>query len=196
MSAIDAPATDDVLAFEREFDAPRELVYRLWADPAHRLRWWGPEGMALRELATDFRPGGAWSMAMEAVDGHQHRVSGRFREIEPPSRLSFTYINATDNHETLVELDFIARGLRTLMRFRQAPFVTHAERAGHAWGWNSTFDLLSGYLKRIGQSGLPDGPPRIDGVAEDIRAARERMEAEVRVSTAERAVRGDGLTRR
>ena len=27
------------------FDAPRELVWAAWTDPAHVARWFGPEGM-------------------------------------------------------------------------------------------------------------------------------------------------------
>jgi uncharacterized protein YndB with AHSA1/START domain len=33
-----------VLELERVFDAPRALVYRLWTEPQHAARWWGPRG--------------------------------------------------------------------------------------------------------------------------------------------------------
>ena len=32
------------LVIEREFDAPRELVWRMWTDPDELTKWWGPEG--------------------------------------------------------------------------------------------------------------------------------------------------------
>src|ERR1700678_1388251 len=28
----------------REFDAPRELVFKAWTDPKHLAQWWGPRG--------------------------------------------------------------------------------------------------------------------------------------------------------
>src|SRR5687767_3282065 len=57
-----APA--EVLEIVRTFEAPRPLLFRLWADPAHRVRWWGPEGYGLSHCEVDFRVGGVWSVAM------------------------------------------------------------------------------------------------------------------------------------
>ena len=37
-------APDEVLEFTRTFDAPLALVWRLWRDPEHMVRWYGPEG--------------------------------------------------------------------------------------------------------------------------------------------------------
>jgi uncharacterized protein YndB with AHSA1/START domain len=169
---------DGVLAFTRTFDAPRTLVWRLWSDPQHRLRWWGPEGMGLSQLEMDFREGGAWRMVMHhLVTGYDHPVHGVFREIREPSRLSFTYINDSDGIETLVTVDLSDAGERTEMRFRQAPFADASNRDGHGWGWGSTLDLLDDYLRTIDhRDPRPVGRPRIDGVAADIMAARKRAE--------------------
>jgi uncharacterized protein YndB with AHSA1/START domain len=48
------------LAISRVFDAPRELVYRAFTDPAHLAQWWGPIGNSLprEEIDFDVRPGG------------------------------------------------------------------------------------------------------------------------------------------
>lgn len=176
-----AYAPEQVLEITRTFDAPGALVWRLWSAPEHRLRWWGPEGMALSELEIDFREGGAWRMVMTHVSGDFRAVHGTFREIREPSRLSFTYINHTDQHEMLVELDFIDLGTKTEMRFRQSPFITIEERDAHRWGWGSTLDLLSDYVRRVSRvEPQPVGRPRIDGVAADMIAARERYELERR----------------
>jgi Activator of Hsp90 ATPase homolog 1-like protein len=40
-TAAFAPA-DEVLVITRIFDAPRELVFKLWTDPDHAMKWWGP----------------------------------------------------------------------------------------------------------------------------------------------------------
>ncbi|MGC1359923.1 MAG: SRPBCC domain-containing protein, partial [Silvibacterium sp.] len=34
---------DRVVVLEREFDAPRELVFAAWTDPERLARWWGPK---------------------------------------------------------------------------------------------------------------------------------------------------------
>jgi uncharacterized protein YndB with AHSA1/START domain len=175
-----AYAPNEVLEYKRVFEAPRALVWRLWAEPEHRLRWWGPEGMALAELQMDFREGGNWRMTMQHVVGRNHRVHGAFTEIREPSRLCFTYINDNDRHETLVELDFLDLGAKTEMRFRQAPFHTVEVRDAHAWGWGSTFDLLHAYAPTVPRiEPRPVGPPRIEGRQPDLVAARERHEYEL-----------------
>lgn len=174
-------APGEVLEIARIFDAPRALVWRLWADPAHRLRWWGPAGYGLSHCAVDFREGGGWEIAMKRVDGYEHWVRGVFTEIDEPSRLCFTYVNDDDKVETLVSLDFIDLGPKTEMRFRQAPFATLEARDEHGRGWNSTLELLAEYVRRVSLiDPQPVGPPRIDGVAADIVAARERLELEKR----------------
>jgi uncharacterized protein YndB with AHSA1/START domain len=169
-------APDEVLEITRMFDAPRELVFQLWSRPDYIVRWWGPEGMGLSHCEMDFCVGGAWRFCMHGP-GADHWISGVYREVRAPERLSFSYIGDVAQHDTLVEIDFIARGERTEMRFRQAPFPTVADRDDHNWGWSSTFDLLAGYLRDVAAAGDPlRGRPRIDGVAEDIAAANARQE--------------------
>lgn len=172
-------APEEVVEIVRTFDAPRALVWRLWSEPEHRLRWWGPEGFGLKSLDMDFREGGAWRMQMQHVSGYVHHVHGVFREVKEPSRLSFTYVNDEDMHETLVVMDFIDLGTKTEMRFRQAPFTTLTARDAHGWGWGSTLDLLADYAPKVPRiEPKPVGAPRIEGTAPDIVAARERYEYE------------------
>jgi uncharacterized protein YndB with AHSA1/START domain len=167
-----------VLNIDRVFDAPRELVWRLWRDPEHMIRWHGPEGYALLECDIDFRVGGRWRRCMSNGPGHQHWIHGEYLEIEEPGRLSFTYINDADGFETVVSMDFReADGGRTRMLFEQTPFLNREERDGHGWGWNSGFDTFAKYLLLFEDDDWrPKGRPRSDGVTEDLAAAQERQE--------------------
>ena len=159
-----AYAPDEVLAMSRHFDAPPELLFRLWADPMHRVRWWGPTGMGLSHCEVDFRVGGAWRVTMKAATGYEHPVHGIFTEIVEPTRLCFTYINDADGHEMLVELDFVAEDGGTRMAFLQAPFMNVGERDGHRFGWTSSLDLLADYaIKARAAGGEPVGKPRQPG---------------------------------
>lgn len=169
-------APEEVLEITRVFEAPRELVWRLWSSPEHIARWWGPETCWLDTVEMDFREGGKWHFWMRNGNGLDHHISGEYRRIEPPGRLRFTYINAYDGHEMEVDLTFVARGDRTEMRFVQAPFLNVVERDGHNEGWTSTFGLLAIYLASVDpERVLPVGRPRRDGIAADIAAARERQ---------------------
>ncbi len=173
----EAPEEDLELVIERIFDAPPALVFKMWSDVEHMVRWHGPEGYALLHCEQDFREGGTWKRCMSNGPGHEHWISGEYREIKPHTRLSFTYINAHDGFETLVEMDFADLGGRTAMRFRQAPFISRAECDGHGWGWRSGFELLAAYLALFdGGEATPRGRPRGDGVADDIVAARRRLQ--------------------
>jgi len=165
-----------ILEIDRTFDAPRELVWRLWRDPDHMVRWHGPEGCALIECDSDFRVGGKWRRCMSSGPGHRHLIFGEYLELEEPRRLSFTYINAYDSFESIVAMEFLeAPGGRTRMLFRQTPFISADERDGHGWGWQSGFDCVSEYLTRfIDDDWSPKGRRRSPGVAADLEAARRR----------------------
>lgn len=175
-SSATAEQRELVLEIDRVFDAPRALVWRMWRDPEHMVRWHGPEGYALLECEIDFREGGKWRRCMSNGPGHQHWIGGEYLEIAEPSRLSFTYINQYDGFETVVTMDFLElEGGRTRMLFRQTPFVSREERDGHGWGWNSSFALMARYLALTADADWrPRGAPRRPGMAEDLIAERQR----------------------
>ena len=76
------------MTLERIFDAPPELVFDCFTDPAHLARWWGPLECRNDILTLDARPGGEISLRM-AGPGYDHIMGGQFVEIERPRRLVF-----------------------------------------------------------------------------------------------------------
>ena len=80
------------LTLTRVFDAPRELVFQAWTDPAHLKQWWGPQGFTTPACEVDLRVGGAWKIVMRFPDGSNDRQSRRLsRDLPPdgwPSRIS------------------------------------------------------------------------------------------------------------
>ena len=77
------------LTLTRMLDAPRELVFKMWTDPKHLQRWWGPKGSDNGETRLDLRPGGKIFIQMRGP-GFDHPMGGEFREIDPPRRLVYT----------------------------------------------------------------------------------------------------------
>ena len=71
------PVADDrVLEIVRVFDAPRSLVFKAWADPAHTVRWMGPRGYTATHYQQDLRPGGAWRACLRRdEDGKTYLVT-------------------------------------------------------------------------------------------------------------------------
>ena len=89
---------NNVLIVEREFDAPKEKVWKAYADQATFEKWWGPEGWETKAKEFDFAPGGRVHYGMECVDKNQGDWFGQpswgvmvMESVDAPN--SFTYID-------------------------------------------------------------------------------------------------------
>jgi len=80
---------DRKLEIEREFDAPRELVWRMFADPYHLSHWWGPKGFTNPVVELDLRPGGRWYHVMRDAAGRDYPADSEFIEVTPPERIVY-----------------------------------------------------------------------------------------------------------
>ena len=139
---------DLTLVIRRTFDAPRELVWKAWAEAEHAKRWWGPKGFTAPLVELGTRPGDAWRARMVSPDGKDYWQHGVLRELVPPEKLSFTFIwDENPDQEMLVTVTFTERAGKTEMVFRQGVFKSIEERDGHAGGWNESLDRLAAYLK-------------------------------------------------
>jgi uncharacterized protein YndB with AHSA1/START domain len=83
--------TERTITLERELDAPRDLVWKVWTDPDEITKWWGPEGFTTprESIEYDLRPGGTARMTMIGPDGTEYPNSGHFTVVEPPERLGW-----------------------------------------------------------------------------------------------------------
>ena len=135
-----------ILNLTREFAAPREQVYAALTDPDMLAGWWGPEGMSAPRVDLDLRVGGTYAIDMQGGEGEIRHLSGTYLEIEPPSRLSFTWQwgrGADKSPTTLVTLDFIARGEGTELNLVHKGFEGAEAADAHTMGWSSSFVCLS-----------------------------------------------------
>jgi uncharacterized protein YndB with AHSA1/START domain len=143
---------DDELLIERLFDAPPELVYRVWTKPEHLMKWWGPKTFEPIGIEQDFRVGGAYRYGMRGEEGREVWKSGVYQEIVPNERIvmTFKWDDGAWGVDNLVTVTFqgLASG-RTLLRFHQAPFKTVEARDSHTGGWNSLLDKLTAYLETV-----------------------------------------------
>jgi uncharacterized protein YndB with AHSA1/START domain len=148
---IDAGAGEAlVLRLERRFAAPPALVFAAWTEPRHLRRWSAPHGFEVTQSEGTLAPGGEWRAAMREPDGSEHRLSGVYREIDPPRRVVFTHawLDAEGRRgpETLVTVELEPDGSGTLMRFSQQGFATVWARDGHAGGWTEAFERLDALI--------------------------------------------------
>lgn len=174
--------SDRVLAFERIFDAPREIVFAMWTHPKHLIRWQGPRGHGLSVCEVDFRVGGSWRFCIDSGP-EETWIWGTYHLIEEPSKLVYSYSMNWHRYETLITLHFDDLGDgRTRLRFRQEGFGSAPDRADHGWGWTTSLDRLAEQLLSMQTAGLLNDllwrEPRSGGVAEDFAEAARRAAAE------------------
>ena len=90
-TTITAEPGKQELFITREFDAPRELVFRAHIDPDIYVRWLGP-----RDLTTTletFEPvsGGRWRFLQKDKDGNEFAFHGVNHDVTAPERIIGTF---------------------------------------------------------------------------------------------------------
>ncbi len=152
-------ATVLALCITRRFTAPREAVFRAWTRPEELAQWFGPKDTTARNVRTDPQPGGRYSLEMHEIDGI-HRLSGIYREVEPPKRLVFTW--AWDHGEIagvemLVAIDFVeTEDGGTLLTLTHERLPSQNARDLHEKGWIGTLDCLEDYIAPQDQPTTPE----------------------------------------
>ena len=84
--------TDTHILITRDFDAPRELVYRAWTTPELIRRWWSGERGTVTSAEVDLRVGGRWRYVMTANAGFEVAFHGEYQEIVPRERIVATEV--------------------------------------------------------------------------------------------------------
>jgi len=84
--------TDDQILIEREFDAPKRLVYKAYTTPELVSRWWPGERGEMESCEIDLRVGGTWRYVMVATGDFQVAFHGEFSEIVPDERIVTTEV--------------------------------------------------------------------------------------------------------
>ena len=84
--------TDEQILIEREFDAPKHLVYEAYTTPELVKRWWHANRGEVTACEIDLRVGGRWRYAMVTPDGVEVAFHGEYREIVPDERIVSTEV--------------------------------------------------------------------------------------------------------
>lgn len=142
-----------VLRLSRHFEAPREVIFRAWTDPAWLVRWMGPRECTCPHAETDLRDGGALKIAIRDKEGNDHWAHGVYRLVDPPARLEFTWRweqeDGTLGHEMLIVLEFHDRNGGTEFHLTQTNFATEESRDQHQGGWTGALECLVMELQNL-----------------------------------------------
>ncbi len=87
----EASTADREIFAERVFDAPRDVVWKLWSDPKHIAKWWGPKGFTTTNQEIDVKSGGIWRHVMHGPDGKNYPNKIVYLEVVKPERIVYDH---------------------------------------------------------------------------------------------------------
>ena len=127
---VTVPSQRPEVVMTREFDAPRELVFRAYIDPDLIPRWWGPRYLTTTVDRMDVRAGGSWRFVQRAPDGAIHAFHGVYHLVQPPERIVQTFeYEGEPGHVLLETVTFEDLGGRTRIT-TQTVFQSLRDRDG------------------------------------------------------------------
>lgn len=135
-----------VLVVRRTIRATPERIFAAWTQPEHLCAWWGPRPVTCSGAEVDLRVGGRYRIENALPDATTVTIEGEFREIEPPSKLVYTWRMGKGEESSLVTVRFEARGEGTLVTIVHDQIPSEPVRDSHEKGWNGCLDGLAGYL--------------------------------------------------
>jgi uncharacterized protein YndB with AHSA1/START domain len=107
------------ITITREFDAPRELVFRAHTDPQLLVQWLGPRDLTLTIDRYEVRDGGTWRYVHTDAQGREYGFHGVFHGTPSPDAIVQTFeFEGVPGHVSLdtITLEQQEGGGRTLMR--------------------------------------------------------------------------------
>ena len=84
--------TDEQILITREFNAPKDLVYKAYTTPELVTHWWSGQRGEMTSCEIDLRVGGTWRYVMLANNGFEVAFHGEYREIVPNERIVTTEV--------------------------------------------------------------------------------------------------------
>ena len=140
---------DRSILIEREFDAPKHLVYEAVTKPELVRLWWGAQRGEGVTAEADLRVGGKWRYVMQAGD-QEVGFHGEYRELVPGERIVSTELfeapflteeDASVNTVTLTERDGKTH-MSVLCEYRLPEHRDGVIASGMEGGMQESYDAL------------------------------------------------------
>jgi uncharacterized protein YndB with AHSA1/START domain len=151
---VQAPDGVPFIDVSREFDAPRDLVFRAFTEPELLVQWLGPQKYEMVIDTYDVRAGGSWRYLHRDVDGNQFGFHGVFHGEPSPDGFVQTFeFEGAPGHVSLDKLSLEEHAGRTTVRTHSVYQSLEARDAvvasGMADGMNEGFNRLDILLGRL-----------------------------------------------
>jgi uncharacterized protein YndB with AHSA1/START domain len=143
---------------EREFDAPRGLLYRAFVEPELLMEWLGPAKYATTVERMEVRHGGSWRFVQRDADGAEHAFRGVFHGEPSVEGITQTWeYEGWPGSVSLERVTFEERDGRTTVRAHTA-YQSVEDRdamiaSGMEGGVNEGYARLDGLVARLKPAG-------------------------------------------
>ncbi|AZN39033.1 SRPBCC family protein [Paenibacillus albus] len=146
-----------VILIEREFNAPRELVFEAFTDADLFVQWMGPSQLTMQLEKFDARDGGAWKYISKDPSGGEYAFCGVFHEVTAPQRIvqTFEFLGLPERGHVTLETAVFEElpGGRTIVKM-ESVFRSVADRdgmlqSGMEGGMNESFGRLVKLLETL-----------------------------------------------
>ena len=145
------------IVIEREFNAPRELVFKAFTDPKLYVQWLGPRGFTTKLETFEPRNGGSWRYVQRDAKGNEFAFHGVNHEVLSPERIisTFEFEGLPEKgHVILQRAIFEELSRRRTKLVSQSVFLSVADRdgmlqSGMEAGVNDSYDRLDELLKKL-----------------------------------------------
>lgn len=88
---MDRSAVHDTFTFDRHYAAAPARVFRAFADPAAKAKWFGAPGAETEDVSFDFREGGRETATTIIDAGTRYGFAATYTDIVPDERIVYTY---------------------------------------------------------------------------------------------------------
>ncbi len=138
--------TAQAVTIRKTLPASCEEVFDAWLDAEGMREWMTPGPVTDCEVTLEPRVGGQFRIVMSAP-GAQIVNRGKFRVLERPAKLQFTWISSRWAHqETLVTVELHARGTDCELVLTHERFPLEHSTEQLAKGWSQMLEKLENRL--------------------------------------------------
>jgi len=147
------PGVPQVLT-SREFDAPRELVYRAFTEPDLLAQWLGPRKYTMKIDRFDLRDGGTWRYVHSDDAGNAFGFHGVFHGEASIDGIVQTFeFEGAPGHVSMDTVTFEQTGGKTTVRtntvFQSVEARDAMVESGMASGMSEGYDRLQDLLAKL-----------------------------------------------
>jgi uncharacterized protein YndB with AHSA1/START domain len=141
----------------REFDAPRELVFKAFTDPELYIQWYGPRRFTMTLDTFEPESGGSWRYIHTDQNGNAYAFHGVYHEVLAPELIvdTFEFEGLPEKgHVCLETIKFEALPSGRTRVTAQSVFQSVADRDdmlqdGAVEGVTDTYERLAELLKKM-----------------------------------------------